>query len=179
VRAAAAGINWERLRDGTPELYAAALATVERRLAHGGGHTGWSKAWLINFLARLGNGEAARSHILRLLREKTLTNLFDDHPPFQIDGNFGAAAGMAELLLQSHGQVIDLLPALPPGWPCGAVTGLRARGGVTVDLCWQDGRLTSACLTADHSGSRRVRMPGGTILDIHLKAAEKTRLPAN
>jgi alpha-L-fucosidase 2 len=163
-------------RERTPALFAAARATVDRRLAHGGGHTGWSKAWLINFLARLGDGAAARGHILGLLREKTLTNLFDDHPPFQIDGNFGAAAGMAEMLLQSHDGLIELLPALPPGWSNGAVSGLRARGGVTVNLRWQDGRLTDACLTAAHSGSYRVRLPGGEIHELSLIAGKETRL---
>ncbi|MBM4163328.1 MAG: glycoside hydrolase family 95 protein [Lentisphaerae bacterium] len=164
-------------RGRTPALFDAARATVTRRLAHGGGHTGWSKAWLINFLARLGDGAAAHTHILGLLREKTLPNLFDDHPPFQIDGNFGATAGMAELLLQSHDGLIDLLPALPPAWSCGAVTGLRARGGVTVDLRWQDRRLIAATLTADHSGSYRVRLPDGTLREIQLQAATKTELP--
>ncbi len=164
-------------RGRTPELFDAARATITRRLAHGGGHTGWSKAWLINFLARLGDGAAAHTHILGLLREKTLPNLFDDHPPFQIDGNFGATAGMAELLLQSHDGLIDLLPSLPPAWSCGAVTGLRARGAVTVDLRWQDGRLIAATLTADRSGTHRVRLPDGAIRDVLLKASEKTGLP--
>ncbi len=157
-------------RDGTPELFAAARATIDRRLAHGGGHTGWSKAWLINFLARLGDGAAAREHILGLLREKTLGNLFDDHPPFQIDGNYGATAGIAEMLLQSHGGIIDLLPALPPGWNDGAVAGLRARGGVTADLRWRDGGLIEARLTADRDGAHRVRCPGRTIREIQFRA---------
>ena len=157
-------------------MFAAARATIDRRLAHGAGGTGWSKAWLVNFLARLGDGAGARVHLLSLLRENTLTNLFDTCPPFCIDGNFGATAGMAELLLQSHDGLIDLLPALPPGWPSGEVRGLRARGGVTVDLRWQDGRLTTAELTADRDGPQRVRLPGGTVREVSLRAGERTAL---
>ncbi len=156
--------------EGTPELFQAARATIDHRLANGGGHTGWSKAWLINFLARLRDGEAARGHLLGLLRDKTLKNLFDDHPPFQIDGNFGATAGIAELLLQSHGTAIDLLPALPRGWPAGSVRGLRARGGVTVDVAWSAGCLTSATLTADHAGTYRIRTPSAPVRTISLQA---------
>jgi alpha-L-fucosidase 2 len=162
-------------RGRTPELFAAARATIDRRLAHGGGHTGWSKAWLINFLARLGDGAAARAHVLGLLREKTLNNLFDDHPPFQIDGNFGATAGMAEMLLQSHDGVLDLLPALPPGWTHGTVSGLRARGGVTVDLAWADMGLTSVGLTADRAGTYRIRVPGRAIREVDLPAGKTVR----
>ena len=163
-------------RGRTPELFAAACATVDRRLSHGGGHTGWSKGWVINLLARIGDGQRARDQILGLLREKTYKNLFDDHPPFQIDGNFGGTAGIAEMLLQSHDDVIDLLPALPPGWTSGAVTGLRARGGVTVDLAWRAGRLTSAVLRADNAGTYRVRLPGQPIQEVGLTAGIECEL---
>ena len=134
--------------DGTPELSKAAEITLQRRLANGGGHTGWSRAWIINMYARLFKGEEAYENLVQLFKKSTLPNLFDNHPPFQIDGNFGAIAGMVEMLVQSSEERTLLLPALPSAWKNGKVSGLKIVGGAELSMEWKDGTLVNCTVTA-------------------------------
>jgi len=138
----------------TPELAAAARRSLNGR---GDAGTGWSKAWKINMWARLHQGDRALKLLSEQLQHSTLKNLWDNHPPFQIDGNFGATAGIAEMLLQSHLGELHLLPALPTAWPKGEVRGLKARGNIEVDIRWAQGQLEQAVLKTQHNGAVSVR----------------------
>jgi alpha-L-fucosidase 2 len=140
--------------DRAPALAQAARVSLDAR---GDGGTGWSKAWKINFWARLRDGDRAHKLLGEQLQGSTLPNLLDSHPPFQIDGNFGATAGIAEMLLQSQQGEVHVLPALPATWPSGSVSGLRARGDITVDVQWKDGEATEVVLHTGRAGPVSLR----------------------
>ena len=158
------------INETNPELFAAAKRTIERRRKYNedpvtrkGSYTGWSRAWMVSFYARLKDGNEALASVECLDGELTLPNLFNTHPPFQIDGNFGECAGIAEMLIQSHFGIIDILPALPDKWADGEYSGLRARGGYTVDVKWQGGKVVSATIRSDSAKKALVRINGRDI----------------
>mgnify|MGYP000177315666 FL=1 len=157
--------------DKTPELAAAAAETLRVRLANGGGHTGWSRAWIINFYAKLWDGEKAWENICQMLAKSTYANLFDRHPPFQIDGNFGVTAAIAQMLVQSREQEVILLPALPKAWEQGTVKGLRLVGNAGIALAWKDGRLLQCRVTADQAYEGEI-VYGSVRRTVKLKAGE-------
>ncbi len=157
------------------EAFKAAQKTIDYRLKYGGAGTGWSRAWMINMNARLLDATSAEENIRKFFQISIADNLFDEHPPFQIDGNFGYTAGVAELLMQSHEGFIRVLPALPKNWPEGDVKGLRARGAITVDILWKEGVLQQVILKSDIDQVQEVSYSGEQVI-IKLEKGKEYKL---
>jgi alpha-L-fucosidase 2 len=163
--------------DRDPTMRDAVMKSLEFRLASGGAGTGWSRAWTIGMFARLSDGKRAYENLLAILRQSTGANLWDLHPPFQIDGNFGSTAAIAEMLLHSHNDEIKLLPALPADWSDGHARGLRARGDVTVDIEWEDGVLKGATILGGSNTVSRIPVVyNGVQVELDLTPGESVEL---
>ena len=164
------------ITEETPELFDAARKTLETRLMHGGGHTGWSRAWITCFWARMKDADQTEESITRLLTDCVKINLLDTHPPFQIDGNFGIAEAILESLVQSHSGYLEFLPALPKTWQCGEFKGVLLRGGIIADFSWEEGRITELALTAKEDQMLTIRLNGSerkVILEKNVKKMQK------
>ena len=179
----------DSINESKPEIYEAAKNTIARRIENGGGSTGWSRAWTINFYARLKDGNNALKHLSYLLSECTAYNLFDIHPPFQIDGNFGGVSGITEMLIQSHlgepdSRIVELLPALPDSWKKGKISGVRARGNFVFDIEWDEGKVKNVSVTAEEDNTlllklnNRTGVPAGDGFEIE-NSVLKAEIDAN
>ena len=184
----------DSINETNPGIYEAAKKTIARRIENGGGLTGWSRAWTICFYARLKDGNNAAKHLAYLLSECTAYNLFDIHPPFQIDGNFGGIAGITEMLIQSHlgspdERIVEILPALPDSWSNGSIKGVKARGNITFDIEWKNGKAAQITVKAEKDTALRLKLNSRTqtptitqheisdgILTVNLSAGEATSI---
>lgn len=158
--------------------FSAAQKTIDYRLQHGGAGTGWSRAWMINMNARLLDAKSAEENIRKFLQISIADNLFDEHPPFQIDGNFGYTAGVAELLLQSHENFIRILPTLPENWSNGSIKGLKARGNIEVDIEWENGKLVRLKLMAKEDTTIKLKYDTHEV-EVDLSKGKKIKLDGN
>ncbi len=185
----------DQINESDPLIFEAAKKTIARRIENGGGATGWSRAWTICFYARLKDSVNSMEHLRYLLKNCTANNLFDIHPPFQIDGNFGGVAGITEMLLQSHlgtpdNRIIELLPALPDEWSSGSIKGIKSRGDFSFDIEWNEGKLTKATVTSAKDNVLSLKMNEKTsgihsekeytiensVLKMHFNAGETVQL---
>lgn len=166
------------ITEDNPKAFKAAQKTMDFRLTNGGGGPGWSRAWLINFNARLLDAASAHKNIKVLFEHSISNNLFNQHPPFQIDGNFGYTAGVAEMLLQSHEGFLRILPALPKQWETGNVKGLKARGNTTVDISWKNGILEELILISTKSQKCSIKYKGKTV-EVQLRKNQNITLDKN
>ena len=165
----------DEITSGNSKAFDAAKKTIEYRLQHGGAGTGWSRAWMINLNARLLDAKSAEENIKKFLGISIADNMFDEHPPFQIDGNFGYTAAVPELLLQSHEGFLRILPALPANWKNGSIKGIKARGDIEVDIEWKDGVLWQLGLRANAKKSIQV-IYGDKEIEVDLPKREKILL---